>query len=74
MSSADEAFGEVWMEVIPVRLASRGFGETTRRDVWWSTPLAIFIGLSAFVGVRDLGGFSERALHLRPVPVAVLRA
>jgi hypothetical protein len=36
-------------EVIPVRLVPRGFGETARRDVWWSTPIAIFIGLSAFV-------------------------
>ena len=27
----------------------RGFGETTRRDSWWVTPLATFIGLSAFV-------------------------
>ena len=27
----------------------RGFGETTRRDGWWVTPLATFMGLSAFV-------------------------
>jgi hypothetical protein len=29
------------MEVIPVRLEARGFGETERRDVWWSTPLFV---------------------------------
>jgi hypothetical protein len=27
----------------------RGFGDTTRRDSWWVTPLATFLGLSAFV-------------------------
>jgi hypothetical protein len=37
------------MEVIPVRLAPRGFGETTRRDMWWTTPAAVFFGLSAFL-------------------------
>ena len=37
------------MEVIPVRIAPAGFGSTARRDVWWATPLAIFIGLSLFV-------------------------
>ena len=30
-------------------LPRRGFGETTRPDSWWVTPLATFIGLSAFV-------------------------
>ena len=47
------------MEVIPVRLTSRGFGETTRRDVWWSTPMAIFIGLSAFVGYATWAAFQN---------------
>ena len=47
------------MEVIPVRLASRGFGETSRRDVWWSTPMAIFIGLSAFVGYATWAAFQN---------------
>src|SRR6187397_703496 len=27
----------------------RGFGQTRRRDAWWATPLAVFIGLGAFV-------------------------
>ncbi|MFO0837327.1 MAG: succinate dehydrogenase [Phycisphaerae bacterium] len=27
----------------------RGFGETTRTDAWWTQPLAILIGLLAFV-------------------------
>jgi hypothetical protein len=40
-------------------LTSRGFGETTRRDVWWSTPMAIFIGLSAFVGYATWAAFQN---------------
>lgn len=27
----------------------RGFGETSRKDLWWVTPLLTFIGLGAFV-------------------------
>jgi hypothetical protein len=30
-------------------LKRRSFGETMRRDAWWVTPLATFLGLSAFV-------------------------
>jgi hypothetical protein len=47
------------MEAIPVRLVPRGFGETTRRDVWWSTPIAIFIGLSAFVAYATWAAFQN---------------
>jgi hypothetical protein len=47
------------MEVIPVQLVPRGFGETTRRDVWWSTPIAIFIGLSAFVVYATWAAFQN---------------
>jgi hypothetical protein len=32
---------------LPVRKPS--FGETSRRDLWWLQPAAIFVGLSAFV-------------------------
>jgi hypothetical protein len=41
----------------------RGFGETTRPDVWWLQPLVVFLGFSAFIvystwaafqGVSDL--------------------
>ncbi|MGH7541423.1 MAG: succinate dehydrogenase [Gemmatimonadota bacterium] len=30
-------------------LPRRGFGETTRNDLWWVQPLVVFLGLSAFV-------------------------
>jgi hypothetical protein len=32
---------------LPVRKPS--FGETSRRDLWWLQPAAVFVGLSAFV-------------------------
>jgi hypothetical protein len=28
---------------------TRGFGETTRPDLWWVKPLAVLLGLSAFI-------------------------
>jgi hypothetical protein len=37
------------MQVIPVTAVHRGFGRTARRDNWWAAPLAVFVGLSAFV-------------------------
>jgi len=27
----------------------RGFGQTERRDTWWATPLAVFLGFSSFI-------------------------
>ncbi len=30
-------------------LKQAGFGKTSRRDLWWVQPLAVFLGLSAFV-------------------------
>ncbi|MBI3048871.1 MAG: hypothetical protein HYY76_11250, partial [Acidobacteria bacterium] len=43
----------------PVRLAPGGFGATSRRDVWWATPLAIFIGLSLFVVYATWAAFQN---------------
>jgi hypothetical protein len=37
------------MEAIPLRVVPSGLGETSRRDSWWATPLAVFVGLSLFV-------------------------
>ena len=33
----------------PLVIVRRRFGETARRDTWWIQPLAVFLGLSAFV-------------------------
>ena len=37
------------MTTVPVRVVPRGFGQTTRRDVWWAIPAVVFTLLSAFV-------------------------
>ena len=42
-------YGTGTMHVIPVSAVHRGFGTTRRRDAWWAAPLAVFVGLSAFV-------------------------
>lgn len=38
-------------------LGQRAFGETRRRDAWWVQPLAIFLGLSAFIGYATWAAF-----------------
>lgn len=30
-------------------LERRSFGQTMRKDAWWATPIAVFLGLSAFI-------------------------
>ncbi len=37
------------MSAIDVPLRNGGFGHTRRRDRWWAQPLAVFLGLSAFI-------------------------
>ena len=37
------------MSTIDVPLTKRGFGRTQRPDLWWVTPLLVFLGLGAFV-------------------------
>ena len=40
-------------------LGPRGFGQTTRRDAWWTTPLATFLVLSAFVVYATWAAFQN---------------
>ena len=40
-------------------LEPRGFGQTTRRDAWWATPLATFLVLSAFVVYATWAAFQN---------------
>jgi len=47
------------MQVIPVTDVSRGFGSTSRRDAWWATPLAVFLGLSTFVVYSTWAAFQN---------------
>ena len=37
------------MPGLALPLRQRAFGETSRRDFWWLTPLGVFLGLSAFI-------------------------
>jgi len=47
------------MEAVPVRIVTRDFGETSRKDQWWFTPLAIFLGLGAFVVYATWAAFQN---------------
>jgi hypothetical protein len=38
-------------------LIQRKFGETSRKDFWWTQPLAVFVGLSFFMGYLTWGAF-----------------
>jgi hypothetical protein len=42
-----------------VVLPKRGFGETSRRDFWWIQPLAVFLGLSAFIVYATWAAFEN---------------
>src|SRR5579872_4591430 len=45
--------------VAPVRVFHRRFGETARQDLWWLQPLAVFLGLSAFVVYSTWAAFQN---------------
>ena len=47
------------MQVIPVASVRRGFGQTARRDAWWTAPLVVFIGFSAFVVYATWAAFQN---------------
>ena len=39
----------------------RRFGETTRPDVWWIQPLAVFLGLASFLAYSTWAMFQPLA-------------
>jgi hypothetical protein len=47
------------MNVIPVSEVRRGFGQTARRDAWWSTPALIFVGFSVFIVYATWAAFQN---------------
>lgn len=47
------------MEVVPVKIVPRGFGETERRDWWFIQPLFVFIGLGGFVVYATWAAFQN---------------
>ncbi len=40
-----------------VQITRRGFGETTRKDLWWLPSLATFLGFSAFIAYSTWAAF-----------------
>jgi len=46
----------------------RGFGETTRPDVWWLQPLVVFLGFSAFIVYSTWAAFQGVADMKTGVP------
>jgi hypothetical protein len=47
-------------------LGRLGFGQTARRDTWWVAPLAVFLGLSAFVVYATWAGFQNANYYFGP--------
>jgi hypothetical protein len=46
--------------------ADRSFGETSRTDVWWRTPLLILLGLSAFIVYATWAAFQGQHYSYGP--------
>ncbi|MDE2774166.1 MAG: succinate dehydrogenase [Gemmatimonadota bacterium] len=46
-----------------LKLPRSSFGETSRRDAWWVKPLAVLIGLSAFIVYSTWAAFQGEHYH-----------
>ena len=62
------------MEAVPVKFVPRGYGETLSPRRVVGRAAGRLPGAGRLRRLRHLGGVSERALHLRPVSLAVLLA
>src|SRR5688572_50502 len=49
-----------------VQITRRGFGETTRRDLWWLPSLATFLGFSAFIAYSTWAAFQGEHYRFGP--------
>ena len=49
-----------------VQITRRGFGETTRNDLWWVTPLLTFLGFSAFIVYSTWAAFQGEHYRFGP--------
>jgi hypothetical protein len=54
------------MSQIDVPLVRSGFGQTRRGDTWWVTPLAVFLGLSAFIVYATWAAFQGNYYRFGP--------
>src|SRR5881275_1694728 len=53
-------------ETATTAIAPRKFGQTMRPDVWWTQPLLIFIGLSAFIVYSTWAAFQGNHYFFGP--------
>ena len=44
----------------------RGFGQTQRRDTWWTEPLLIFLGLGGFIVYATWAAFQGNHYYWGP--------
>jgi hypothetical protein len=49
-----------------VSFPRRSFGQTSRRDAWWAFPLAVFLGLSAFIVYSTWAALQGAHYHWGP--------
>ena len=49
-----------------VQITRRGFGETTRKDLWWLPSLATFLGFSAFIVYSTWAAFQGEHYRFGP--------
>ena len=54
------------MSHVDVPLTARGFGETSRPDLWWVTPVAVFLGLSTFIVYSTWAAFQGEHYRFGP--------
>jgi hypothetical protein len=54
------------MSQIDVPLSRSGFGQTRRSDTWWIQPLAVFLGLSAFIIYATWAAFQGQHFRFGP--------
>lgn len=54
------------MSQIDVPLTRSGFGQTRRSDTWWIQPLAVFLGLSAFIVYSTWAAFQGQHFRFGP--------
>jgi hypothetical protein len=54
------------MNGVDVPVTSRAFGRTSRKDMWWLQPLAVFLGFSCFIVYVTWAAF--QGVHYRSGP------
>lgn len=54
------------MAYADVSLKQRSFGQTMRRDAWWAQPLAVALGLSAFIVYSTWAAFQGQHYFFGP--------